>query len=106
VAARALAHLGVESDRVRAQVLQIIGRGDRAVTGEIGLTPRAKKVIERAVEEAPRLGHNCIGTEHLLLGLLAQHESGAIRLLEELGARPEQVRAALGARMQGGPGSG
>src|SRR5580765_6780738 len=69
VAARVLANLGVELNRVRSAVEFIIGRGDRMITGEIGLTPRAKKVIELAVDEA-RLGHHYIGTEHLLLGLV------------------------------------
>src|SRR3712207_6782660 len=70
VAAKVLANLGVELNKVRSAVEFIIGRGDRAVLGEIGLTPRAKKVIELAVDEARRLNHHYIGTEHLLLGLV------------------------------------
>ncbi|GER89143.1 hypothetical protein KDW_33050 [Dictyobacter vulcani] len=67
VAAKVLANLGVELNKVRSAVEFIIGRGDRIVLGEIGLTPRAKKVIELAVDEARRLNHHYIGTEHLLL---------------------------------------
>ena len=74
VAAKVLANLGVELNKVRSAVEFIIGRGDRAVMGEIGLTPRAKKVIELAVDEARRLGHHYIGTEHLLLGLVREGE--------------------------------
>src|SRR5436190_1579218 len=72
VAAKVLSNLGVELNRVRSAVEFIIGRGDRMIVGEIGLTPRAKKVIELAVDEARRLGHHYIGTEHLLLGLVRQ----------------------------------
>jgi ATP-dependent Clp protease ATP-binding subunit ClpC len=67
VAAKVLSNLGVELNKVRSAVEFIIGRGDRIVLGEIGLTPRAKKVIELAVDEARRLNHHYIGTEHLLL---------------------------------------
>jgi len=77
VAAKVLANLGVELNKVRSAVEFIIGRGDRAVMGEIGLTPRAKKVIELAVDEARRLGHHYIGTEHLLLGLVAWRSCAA-----------------------------
>ena len=66
VAAKVLSNLGVELNKVRSAVEFIIGRGDRIVLGEIGLTPRAKKVIELAVDEARRLNHHYIGTEHLL----------------------------------------
>src|SRR5579875_1172978 len=72
VAAKVLANLGVELNKVRSAVEFIIGRGDRIVLGEIGLTPRAKKVIELAVDEARRLNHHYIGTEHLLLGLVRE----------------------------------
>jgi ATP-dependent Clp protease ATP-binding subunit ClpA len=70
----------------------IIGRGDRLVRGEIGLTPRAKKVIELAVDEARRLNHPAIGTEHLLLGLVREGEGLAVGVLESLGVRLERVR--------------
>src|SRR3970282_933973 len=70
VAPKVLNNLGVELSKVRSAVEFIIGRGEKTPTGEIGLTPRAKKVIELAVEEARRLNHSYIGTEHLLLGLV------------------------------------
>ncbi len=92
VAARVLANLGVELSKVRAAVEFIIGRGERPITGEIGLTPRAKRVIELAVDEARRLNHNYIGTEHLLLGLLREGEGVAAGVLESLGVSLEKVR--------------
>jgi ATP-dependent Clp protease ATP-binding subunit ClpC len=93
VAAKVLANLGVELNKVRSAVEFIIGRGDRAVMGEIGLTPRAKKVIELAVDEARRLNHHYIGTEHLLLGLVREGEGIAAGVLESLGVNLERVRA-------------
>ena len=93
VAAKVLANLGVELNKVRSAVEFIIGRGDRAVMGEIGLTPRAKKVIELAVDEARRLGHHYIGTEHLLLGLVREGEGIAAGVLESLGVSLDKVRA-------------
>ena len=93
VAAKVLANLGVELSKVRSAVEFIIGRGDRAVLGEIGLTPRAKKVIELAVDEARRLHHHYIGTEHLLLGLVREGEGIAAGVLESLGVNLERVRA-------------
>jgi len=92
VAAKVLANLGVELNRVRSAVEFIIGRGDRMIVGEIGLTPRAKKVIELAVDEARRLGHHYIGTEHLLLGLVREGEGIAAGVLESLGVNLEKVR--------------
>jgi ATP-dependent Clp protease ATP-binding subunit ClpC len=93
VAAKVLANLGVELNKVRSAVEFIIGRGDRTVLGEIGLTPRAKKVIELAVDEARRLNHHYIGTEHLLLGLVREGEGIAAGVLESLGVNLERVRA-------------
>src|SRR3974390_2311648 len=92
VAAKVLSNLGVELNKVRSAVEFIIGRGDRAVLGEIGLTPRAKKVIELAVDEARRLNHHYIGTEHLLLGLVREGEGIAAGVLESLGVNLEKVR--------------
>src|SRR3989337_856605 len=92
VAAKVLANLGVELSKVRAAVEFIIGRGERPTPGEIGLTPRAKRVIELAVDEARRLNHNYIGTEHLLLGLLREGEGVAAGVLESLGVSLEKVR--------------
>ena len=92
VAARVLSNLGVELSKVRSAVEFIIGRGEKAVPGEIGLTPRAKKVIELAVDEARRLNHNYIGTEHLLIGLLREGEGVAAGVLESLNVNLEKVR--------------
>jgi len=92
VAAQVLRNLGVELNKVRSAVEFIIGRGDRIVLGDIGLTPRAKKVIELAVDEARRLNHHYIGTEHLLLGLVREGEGIAAGVLESLGVNLEKVR--------------
>jgi ATP-dependent Clp protease ATP-binding subunit ClpA len=92
VAAKVLSNLGVELNKVRSAVEFMIGRGDRIVLGEIGLTPRAKKVIELAVDEARRLNHHYIGTEHLLLGLVREGEGIAAGALESLGVNLEKVR--------------
>ena len=92
VAAKVLSNLGVELLKVRSAVEFIIGRGERIVLGEIGLTPRAKKVIELAVDEARRLNHHYIGTEHLLLGLVREGEGIAAGVLESFGIHLEQVR--------------
>ncbi len=110
VAAKVLSNLGVELNKVRSAVEFIIGRGDRIVLGEIGLTPRAKKVIELAVDEARRLGHHYIGTEHLLLGLVREGEGIAAGVLESLGVNLEKVRSEValvlnqssGSRSEGG----
>src|SRR5438309_7116340 len=93
VAAKVLANMGVELNKVRSAVEFIIGRGDRMVMGEIGLTPRAKKVIELAVDEARRLNHHYIGTEHLLLGLVREGEGIGAGVLESLGVSLDKVRA-------------
>jgi len=93
VAVKVLSNLGADPDKVRGAVEFIIGRGERAVSGEIGLTPRAKRVIELAVDEARRLNHNYIGTEHLLLGLLREAEGAAANVLESLGVNLDKARA-------------
>ncbi len=92
IAAQVLRNLGVEVNQVRSAVEAIIGRGDRIVLGEVGFTPRAKKVIELAVDEARRLNHRFIGTEHLLLGLIREGEGIASGVLESLGVRLDQAR--------------
>jgi ATP-dependent Clp protease ATP-binding subunit ClpC len=91
-AAQVLAGMGVDLDRVRGAVEFIIGRGDRLMLGEAGLTPRAKKVLEYAVDEARRLGHHYVGTEHLLLGLVREREGIAAGVLERLGINLDRVR--------------
>jgi ATP-dependent Clp protease ATP-binding subunit ClpC len=92
VAAKVLFKLGVELQLVRESVEFSIGRGDRIVLGEIGLTPRAKKVIELAVDEARRMNHHYIGTEHLLLGLLREGDGIGAGVLESLGVNLEKAR--------------
>ncbi len=92
VAAKVLENLSVELAKVRQAVEFIIGRGERPVLGDIGLTPRAKKVIELAIDEARRLGHNYIGTEHLLLGLVREEGGIASGVLESLGVSLDKVR--------------
>jgi len=93
VAARVLSSLGVELSKVRSAVEFIIGRGERPSPGDIGLTPRAKKVIELAVDEARRLSHHYIGTEHLLIGIMREGEGVAAGVLESLGVSLDKVRA-------------
>ncbi|MSQ05837.1 MAG: ATP-dependent Clp protease ATP-binding subunit [Dehalococcoidia bacterium] len=92
VAARVLSSLGVDVTKVRSAVEFIIGRGEKPAQGEIGLTPRAKKVVELAVDEARRMNHTYIGTEHLLIGLLREGEGVAAGVLESLGVSLEKVR--------------
>ena len=93
VAARVLSSLNVELSKVRSAVEFIIGRGERPSPGDIGLTPRAKKVIELAVDEARRLSHHYIGTEHLLIGIMREGEGVAAGVLESLGVSLDKVRA-------------
>jgi uncharacterized damage-inducible protein DinB len=93
VAAHVLNNLGIELHKVRAAVEFIIGRGDRMVMGDMGLTPRAKRVIELAVDEARRLDHHYLGTEHLLLGLVREGEGIAAGVLASLGVSLEKVRS-------------
>ncbi len=93
VAARVLSSLEVDLSKVRSAVEFIIGRGEKPAQGEIGLTPRAKKVVELAVDEARRMNHTYIGTEHLLIGLLREGEGVAAGVLESLGVTLDKVRA-------------
>src|SRR4030067_1035834 len=92
VAAKVLTNLGVSLAKVRSAVEFIIGRGEKPSSGEIGLTPRAKRGIELAIDEARHLGHNYIGTEHLLLGLLHEGEGVAASVLDSFGITLEQGR--------------
>jgi ATP-dependent Clp protease ATP-binding subunit ClpC len=90
--ARALESLGITIEGVRTQVAQIVGEGDEVATGQIPFTPRAKKVLELSLREALALGHNYIGTEHVLLGLARANEGVAARILLDSGVGAEQVR--------------
>ena len=93
VGTRVLVSLGVDLSKVRSAVEFIIGRGEKQTSGDVGLTPRAKKVIELAVDEARQMTHHYIGTEHLLIGLLREGEGVAAGVLESLGVNLERVRA-------------
>src|SRR6266571_1519144 len=92
VAAKALESLGISLDAVRQQVEEIIGRGQQAPSGHIPFTPRAKKVLELSLREALQLGHNYIGTEHILLGLIREGDGVAAQVLVRLGADLNRVR--------------
>src|SRR5215212_4196821 len=92
VAAKALESLGISLEAVRAQVEEIIGHGGSAPSGHIPFTPRAKKVLELSLREALQLGHNYIGTEHILLGLIREGEGVAAQVLVKLGADLSRVR--------------
>src|SRR5205809_3114408 len=92
VAAKALESLGISLEAVRSLVVEIIGQGQAAPTGHIPFTPRAKKVLELSLREALQLGHNYIGTEHILLGLIREGEGVAAQVLQKLGADLNRVR--------------
>jgi len=92
VAAKALESLGISLDAVRQQVEEIIGQGQQAPSGHIPFTPRAKKVLELSLREALQLGHNYIGTEHILLGLIREGDGVAAQVLVKLGAGLDRVR--------------
>ncbi len=104
VAAKALESLGISLDVVRQQVVDIIGEGQQAPTGHIPFTPRAKKVLELSLREALQLGHNHIGTEHILLGLIREGEGVAAQVLGNLGADLGRVRQQVLQLLQGQPG--
>ena len=116
VAAKALESMGISLDAVRAQVEEIIGQGQQAPSGHIPFTPRAKKVLELSLREALQLGHNYIGTEHILLGLIREGEGVAAQVLVKLGADLNRVRSTViqllsgyqgkDAVTQGGPAEG
>src|SRR5690348_8101897 len=104
LAARVLDTLDITVEEVRAQVARIVGQGDEVTTGQIPFTPRAKKVLELALREALSLGHNYIGTEHILLGLVRENEGVAARILLDFDADSEKIRNEV-IRMLSGPGS-
>jgi ATP-dependent Clp protease ATP-binding subunit ClpC len=103
LAARVLDSLDITVEEVRAQVARIVGKGDEVTTGQIPFTPRAKKVLELALREALSLGHNYIGTEHILLGLVRENEGVAARILLDFDADAEKIRNEI-IRMLSGPG--
>ena len=105
VAARALESCGVTLAEVRDQVGRIVGYGDEVVTGQIPFTPRAKKVLELALRESLSLGHEYIGTEHLLLALTRMDDGVAARILLDFDAGPETVRSTVRAMLGSPPDS-
>jgi ATP-dependent Clp protease ATP-binding subunit ClpC len=106
VAAKALDSLNINLDAVRSQVEEIIGQGQAAPTGHIPFTPRAKKVLELSLREALQLGHNYIGTEHILLGLIREGEGVAAQVLQKLGADLNRVRQTVIQLLSGYTGKG
>jgi hypothetical protein len=105
VAARALVELGISLEAARTQVEQIIGQGTDKTVSHIPFTPRAKKVLELSLREALQLGHNYIGTEHILLGLIREGEGVAAQVLVNLGASQERVRQQVVQLLTGAAGS-
>jgi ATP-dependent Clp protease ATP-binding subunit ClpC len=104
VAAKALESLGISLDAVRQQVEEIIGQGQQAPAGHIPFTPRAKKVLELSLREALQLGHNYIGTEHILLGLIREGDGVAAQVLAKLGADLNKMRQQVLQLLQPYPG--
>src|SRR6516165_2595348 len=104
LAARVLEALDITVERVRAQVVRIVGSGEEVTSGQIPFTPRAKKVLELALREALSLGHNHIGTQHILPGLVRENEGVAARILLDFDADSEKIRNEV-IRMLSGPGS-
>jgi len=105
LAARVLASLDVDVEDVRADVARIVGMGDEIATGQIPFTPRAKKVLELSMREALHLGHEYIGTEHVLLGLVRENEGVGARILLDFGVDAEALRHEI-IDMLSGPGRG
>jgi ATP-dependent Clp protease ATP-binding subunit ClpC len=106
VAAKALESMSISLEAVREQVTEIIGRGQTAPAGHIPFTPRAKKVLELSLREALQLGHNYIGTEHILLGLIREGEGVAAQVLQKLGADLNKVRQQVIQLLSGYAGEG
>jgi len=104
VAAKALESLGISLDAVRQQVEEIIGQGQQAPSGHIPFTPRAKKVLELSLREALQLGHNYIGTEHILLGLIREGDGVAAQVLVSLGCDLNRARQQVIQLLHGYPG--
>lgn len=104
LAARVLERLGVTADRVRSQLVRIVGAGEAVTDGQIPFTPRGKKVLELGLREALSLGHNYVGTEHILMGLVRENEGVAARILTDFELDAETIRNEV-IRMLSGPGS-
>src|SRR5215210_7776817 len=94
VSRRALSNFGVSLEEVRGQVARIVGQGDEVTAGQIPFTPRAKKVLELSLREALSIGHNYIGSEHILLGLARENDGVAARILLNFGADSDTLRHA------------
>lgn len=95
IAAKVFTEMGVKLDDAQIEVEKFIGRGSAEVSEEIPFTPRAKRVLEQSLQEAEQLGHDYVGTEHLLLGLIREREGVAIRVLENLRIKPPKVRTSV-----------
>jgi ATP-dependent Clp protease ATP-binding subunit ClpA len=95
VAAQALTEMGVDLEQIRSAVEIVVGRGERAVDGEIGLTPRAKRALDLARDEAIRLKHDYIGTEHMLLGILSEGEGVGAGVLTRAGVTLDRARTSV-----------
>lgn len=106
IAAQTLQQAGITLDAARAEVEEIIGRGEETPRGHIPFTPRAKKVLELALREAQQLGHNFLGTEHVLLGLIRETEGVAAQVLVKLDVNLNQLRETVLARTQAPSGTG
>jgi ATP-dependent Clp protease ATP-binding subunit ClpA len=102
LAARVLESLDITVEEVRAQVARIVGQGEEIATGQIPFTPRAKRVLEHALREAIALGHNYVGTEHVLLGLVADYDGVAAQILLDFDADAEKIRAEVLVLLSGG----
>jgi ATP-dependent Clp protease ATP-binding subunit ClpC len=103
IAARALESLDISLEAVRHEIEEIVGRGEAASTSHIPFSPRAREVLELSLREALQLGHNFIGTEHLLLGLIREREGVAVQVLQSLGVEPDRIRLNVIQRLYGYP---
>jgi ATP-dependent Clp protease ATP-binding subunit ClpC len=103
LAAGVLGSLGITVEEVRAQVARLVGHGDEVTAGQIPFTPRAKQALELGLREAQAMGHNYIGTEHVLLGLVRENSGVAERILLEFGADADKIRGEIIRALSGGP---
>ena len=105
VACRTLESLGVDADRIRNEVVRIVGRGPEPTVGHVPFTPQAKKILELALREALQMGHNYIGTEHILLGLIRVEGGVSAEVLEQLGVDADRVRQTVVQLLSGDAGT-